>query len=200
MCIGITTHGKLVGVLQVMNKVPQGSELDPMPCIFTSNDREQAETFCQHVTSVVAKACRQANYATAMENDHFLASFANDQTAHKIQRKTSWRAAAASGLGREMMSAGSPAPVTPRLVSTVNKLVERPLCEWSKLPSMEELRAWGFDAMSCTISQLVACTIKIFEGAEEFCLPTGSHSARSAAVCPAHCPMRCLPSHRRVGS
>ena len=85
MCMGITWRSKLVGVLQIMNKVasrspnasPEALSPPPQP-VFTASDRRQAETFCSFVANAVWKQCERTNFAIAMQQDEYMArTFSN---------------------------------------------------------------------------------------------------------------------------
>ena len=110
---------------------------------FTANDREQAETFCKHVSLVVEKACAERNYRVAMENDNYLATYSNDETAKKVLSKKPakqvWQDganAALAGRGASTRSSPSPSkppPTTPRLAATVEAAMgnrPRNMAEW----------------------------------------------------------------------
>jgi hypothetical protein len=85
MCMGITDYGKLVGVLQVINREhTTGDDADS----FSYDDRCGLETLCGQISGIVARACANANFAHAMENNMQLAEYSNDRSATKMRRQT----------------------------------------------------------------------------------------------------------------
>jgi hypothetical protein len=145
MCMGITNYGKLVGVLQVINR--ENDCEDGAADNFAKGDRLGLQTLCEQVSALVARTCANADFEQAMQHDEQLAEYSNDRSAWKVRRQSS----AAQDLGppaHPHHGAGGPT---------------RPLSDWGLLPDVAELRGWGFATLDYDYSQLVGCTVKMFE-------------------------------------
>jgi len=173
MAIVDSTRGKLVGVLQAINKVSSHSDkrlrlkLEESKC-FQVHDHNNAEVFSKQVASTISEFVNDKAWWDAMKNDGRIAMF-DDSVQKSTLALPAPHAKKPTEVGVARTEQGSMGQLVGGWTQnsregreTESVLMQLVQSIDPNLPDLGMLKQWGFPALDYTHEQLVGCALLMF--------------------------------------